>query len=158
MLAQDMRRYGNILEHGVYDHDSYTSVTDLIDSASDGNGHYDLYLKEELTSLSNQYDGKYWPSPTEIVQAIAEHYASAPLPESKELPQMVMDGRQAPIKDYVLAVDRDLQNNRQIPSFRLSHASMATVVNVVLDLPVEAMVTGETIRQVRNRHQGNNRG
>lgn len=152
-LSETMSRYYELLEHGGYDHDSYTSVTDLIDSACMGNGHYELYLQEKLKSLDYQFDGKYWPEPQGIVQAIAEHFVGTPEPRSRELPQAVMDGRQAPIKDYVLAVDRDLLSNRQIPAFQLSHGSMATVVNVVLDLPFESMVTGETIRQIRNRHQ-----
>lgn len=157
-LSEAMSRYYELLELGGYEHDSYTSVTDLIDSACMGNGHYEMYLKKELKSLDYQFDGKYWPDLQGIVQAISEHFVEAPEPRSRELPQSVMEGRQAPIKDYVLAVDRDLLNNRQIPNLQLSHAAMATVVNVVLDLTFDSMVTGETIRQIRNRHQQNRLG
>ncbi|MBV7297717.1 hypothetical protein [Enterovibrio paralichthyis] len=152
-LAADIRLYNEILEQGGYEHESYVSVVELIDLASEGNGHYDFYLKDELESLRYQFDGKYWPKTVDLVQALAEHYSYAPIPRSTELPSAVMEGRQARIKDYVLAVDRDLQSNRQIPSFKLSHSSMATLVNVVLDIPVDEMVSGETVRQIRHRHQ-----
>ncbi|EGR1045178.1 hypothetical protein DDN23_15395 [Vibrio cholerae] len=153
MLAEDMRRYKTLLAQGRYEHESYTTIVELMHSAADGNGHYWMYVKDELEKLDSEYDNKYWPKPEDLIQAVAEHYASVPLPVSVELPQSVMDGRRALIKDYVLALELELKTTDQIPSFRLSHSAMATLTNVVLELPADAMVTGETIRQIRNRYK-----
>lgn len=105
-----------------------------------------------MKKLDNEYDGKYWPQLEDLITAIGNFESSRDLPTQGYLPEEVMGGRKSIIKDFVLGLDLDIYRCRQIPkSFSFSNASMASIVNVVLDLPADTLATAEAVCVIRNR-------
>lgn len=106
-----------------------------------------------MKQLTGQFDLKYWPGRADIVQAIAEFEEVQPEPSHCEYPDNVINGRESDIKDLVLAFDSrsDDEANDLPADFRFTNNAMADIANVVLDLPVDKLVSGEAVRVVRNR-------
>jgi hypothetical protein len=130
----------------------YISLVGLISLAGKSNGHYSGWIDEELKKLDDEYDGKYWPEPEDLITAIGDFESSRDFPTQGYLPEEVMSGRKSIIKDFVLGLDSDIYRCREIPiSFSFSNASMASIANVVLDLQADTLATAEAVRVIRNR-------
>jgi hypothetical protein len=75
-------------------------------------------------------------------------------PTHSEYPEAVLKGRSSDIKDFVIAFDAAFDEQNGLPTgFRFSNNAMADIINVILDLPLEKLTTGEAIRVVRNRQR-----
>lgn len=151
-LAEAIQRQKELAEPEDFGLGEYFSFVDLISTANKNNGHYNGYLKPELESLEGQFDGKYWPDLARFIDVVGQIEANRPEPLSASLPEAVIQGRASRFKNYVLSLDDDIKNCFQIPdSFQLSNASMATIANVVLDLPADELITPDTVRLIRHR-------
>ncbi|MEY8199559.1 MAG: hypothetical protein RPS47_09990 [Colwellia sp.] len=152
-LASALSRQSELYETSGFQRENYQSVPKAIASASKDNGHFNLYLSPELKSLSSRYDLKYWPSRSDVVDAIGAFEAVQPKPMHFELPEPVIHGRVSDIKDFVLIFDAKFDSHNSLPEgFRFSNRSMAEIINVVLDVPPEKLVSAEAVKLVRNRH------
>lgn len=126
-------------------------IVEAIALAGKGNGHYQFWLHDELKLLARKYERKYWPKPEEVIAALGEIESSRPPAAHGFLSKAVLEGRSAKIKDFVLALDDDITGTDQIPeTFSFSNSSMATIVNIVLDLE-DNVITADNIRVIRNR-------
>ena len=152
-LSEALKLQNELLEKEGFSPDNYINIVDIMSLAGQNNGHYYGYLQEELEQLDTRYDLKYWPDVYEVVGAIAEHGSIEGLPVQRYIPKEVMRASRAAVfKDYVLAVDSDIKNNRQITNnFNFSNKAMANIVNVVLDISEDQIATEDTIRNIRNR-------
>ena len=151
-LSELMKRQTELLETEDFSPGVFLDCVGLISRAGKNNGRFTGWLQSELESLDYRYDGKYWPSPAQMVSAIGEFEASQPLPIQGYLPGEVLAGRASHIKDFVLGFDAELKQSHQIPrTFSFSNSAVATIANVVMDLPVESLATTDAVRVVRNR-------
>ena len=56
------------------------------------------------------------------------------------------------IKDFVLSFDGHFDEQNDLKTgFRFSNNAVADIINVVLDLPVDKLATGDAVRTVRKR-------
>ncbi len=116
------------------------------------NGHYSGWVEKELTKLDGLYDGRYWPEIKQFVSAIGTYESSQPQLVKGNLPESIMHGRSSTLKDFVLGFDSELRKCQQIPAdFSFSNSSMATIANIVLELPESQLATSDTVRNVRHR-------
>ncbi|TBR43882.1 hypothetical protein CBF23_003910 [Marinomonas agarivorans] len=152
-LAGMLRRQRELYElSGFRRHDYQTAVGSLVQGAKH-NYLFGAYVKSELESLACQYDLKYWPSRADVVEAIGKFEELQPMPQHAEIPDAVLDGRVSDHKDFVLAFDARFDDLNQLPiGFRFSNQAMADIINVVLDLPEDKLILGDTIRTIRNRY------
>lgn len=151
-LAKALRRQQEIAEPEDFGLGEYLSFVDIMCAASEGNGHYNSFLKPELEMLEGIFDRKYWPNLDDFIDAVAQREETRPEPLSCTLPDFVIQGRINLYKNYVLSLDEDIENCYQIPnSFQLSNASMATIANVALDLPADNLISPDTVRLIRHR-------
>lgn len=151
-LSKKLRQQRCLTESEDFSREHYLDCMSLLNRAGRGNGHYTGWLQGHLESLDGQFDSKYWPSVEEIVEAIGEFESEQTLPKSHILPDEVMSGRSAVLKNFVLGFEYDLKQCKQIPnSFKFSNAATADIANVVLDLPVEHQATDEAVRIIRHR-------
>lgn len=117
--------------------------------------YFGIHLEKKLRGLKYQFDGKYWPTRSQIVSAIADFEIEQPKPTHRLIPSDVLDGRSAVIKDYVLPFDSGFSSydNDLPPCFRFSNNAMADLANFVLDVDPDNPITPEAIRNVRHRYQ-----
>lgn len=69
-LAEMLERRSALIDKSGHFHcERMHKLTEFIDDAGEGNGHYQLYLKPELQRL-NRFDLKYWPDIAGIVRSL----------------------------------------------------------------------------------------
>ncbi|EPG9313708.1 hypothetical protein I9Y15_004787 [Serratia marcescens] len=76
-LATMMTEREYILNRDAFSVERTTHIVDLIDAASEQNGHYCSFLREPLDGLRCQYDGKCWPSLQQLLQVVAHETLEA---------------------------------------------------------------------------------
>jgi len=151
-LAAKLQRQAELYETSGFSKPEYQFIDDLIEQASEGNYLYKSHVSEKLKTLTCQFDLKYWPSRSELVSAIADFEEVQPNPTHCQFPEHVINGRQSDFKDFVIAFDDKFDELNGLPTgFRFSHNALADIINVVLNLPVDRLATGDAVRIVRNR-------
>lgn len=68
-MAELLEEREQINNRGPFSSDTLYHPVEVIDRASECNGHYKSFLKERLENLC-QFDLKYWPSLSEMIRAI----------------------------------------------------------------------------------------
>jgi hypothetical protein len=153
-LASILRRQDEMYETSGFLRPDFQSIGDLFEQACDDNYLHQTHVLPKLRALLGQYDLKYWPCRADLVEAIGAFEELQPEPCHSEIPRDVIDGRSSTIKDFVLAFDKAFKNANSLPKdFKFSNNAMADIMNVVLDLPIDQLVTGEAVRIVRNRYK-----
>lgn len=142
----------DILNRNAFSVERMTHIVDLIDEASEHNGHYRSYLREPLISLRCQYDGKYRPSLQQLLEV-----AGREIPETEfiyESEKAIAAGRGEAVPDYLRELFDCIENAREshwgLPDrFTLTDSSLAMIAIVSLDLDDD--VTPERVKTLRNR-------
>lgn len=154
-LAEKLNRQSELYEASGFSKSQYQFFDDLIEQACVGNYLYKRHVSKKLKSLTYQYDLKYWPNRSDLVAAIASFEGMQSDPTHIQYPEHVINGRESDVKDFVLSFDGHFDKlNGLKTGFRFSHNAIADIINVVLDLPVDKLTTGEAVRVVRNRFKG----
>lgn len=152
-LAYALERQSEIYNRSGFCKNDYQSSIDMIFAANEDNYLFRSHVADKLRSLQYQYDLKYWPSRSDVVRSIAEFESVQPEPLHSEYPEAVLKGRASDIKNFVLAFDAAIDEPNGLPTgFRFTNNSMASIINVILDLPVDKLATGDAVRVVRNRY------
>ncbi|PMG26654.1 hypothetical protein [Vibrio splendidus] len=156
-LSAALARQNELFECSGFSKPDYQTVLDMVEEASEHNYLYQSHVSDQIRSLEYQYDLKYWPSRSDLVQSIAEFEERQPEPTHSEYPEAVLKGRSSDIKDFVIAFDAAFDEQNGLPTgFRFGNNAMADIINVILDLSLEKLTTGEAIRVVRNRQRKKN--
>lgn len=133
------------------------AICDVIDHASTHNGFYQSWIKEQLNQLSTRFDLKYWPSLAECARVIGEDAEQATLTPTDPLTEAATKSTRASKADFLRALLSAIDENRgdwlgAFPvKFRPSDEAMATVVNVLLELPLEELISGTYVKNLRHR-------
>jgi hypothetical protein len=153
-LASALREHAELYEKSEFIGKEFRSLIDTIQDAGSNNYHFKFEVSDELRILDGQYDERYWPSCADIVEQIGNYQSEMKELTHMSLPLNVIDGRASDIKDFVLGFDSKFTQLNGLPSeFSFSNNAMAEIINVVLDLPVEQLVSADAIRLVRNRYK-----
>lgn len=132
---------------------------DIVHEASEHNYQYESYLKDGVERLQYQYDLKYWPKLSEVVQAIGTDAERAEVTAYDEATAVATESRKSGRSDFVKAFLARIGDNRVrecgfIPdSFGLSDGAMASLVNCGLDLKVDELVNADFIKRFRQRQR-----
>lgn len=161
-LAYLLQRRTDLHNTSGFSSETLYHIVDVIDRANEGNGHYATFLRKPLQELSGQYDLKYWPELFRCLHAIADDAASAIVEATDPMTDAATASRRPSTSDSVmlfLAYIEDCRGDYAggIPrDFHLSDKNMATVMNVLLDLPDDKILTAEYIKGRRQRARGKN--
>ena len=156
-LADMLVRRSELHDKSGFSSNTHYDVIAVIDEASAGNGRYDYYLKEPLAHLRARFDMKYWPLLDSIVRVIADDADRAEVRASDPLTESATRSKRPSTADFTRALEAAIQENRGTYSggipreFMLSDQSMASLVNVLLDLPVERMVDPIHVKNSRSK-------
>lgn len=153
-LAATMRECSDLYEKSGFIGRDFRSLVDTIQDAGNHNYLFKSEVSDELDLLDRQYEGKYWPSCIDLVEQIAIDHSQTEELSHMSFPPHVIEGRASDIKDFVLGFDDRFKQINGLPTgFSFSHAAMAEIMNIVLDCPVEQLVTPEAVKLVRHRYK-----
>jgi hypothetical protein len=154
-LAGMLERRSEILNHSGHFHcERMVSLFDLIDEAGCGNAHYESFLRAELTPLK-RYDLKYWPGITDILRVMGLEHVDIEF--SDQSTEAIVNARRPSMTDYFRALFDHISDLKtgdwySLPrNFRMTDSALATVCNVALDLPAEAMIDAAYVKRTRHR-------
>lgn len=151
-LATMLTEREDILNRNAFSVERTTHIADLIDAASEQNGHYCSFLREPLDGLRDQYDSKYWPSLQQLLQVAALETPEAEFLHRSE--KAIAAGRGEAVPDFLRKLFDCIETARnshwRLPAgFTLSDASLATLATVSLDL--DEVVTADRVKTLRHR-------
>lgn len=158
-LAALLDRRDTIHNYTGFRSNTHYHILDILHEASEHNGLYESYVKEDVDRLQYQYDLKYWPPLSEVVQAIGTDAERAEVTATDPATAAATESRKSGRSDFVRALLARLDDNRVrecgfIPNdFALSDSGMASLVNCGLDLASDELVDADFIKRFRQRQR-----
>jgi hypothetical protein len=162
-LAALLERRDSIHNYTGFSSNTHYHILDIVHDASEHNDHYESYVKEDLERLQYQYDLKYWPALSEVVQAIGTDAERSEVTATDPATAAATESRKSGRSDFVKAFLARLDDNRVrecgfIPNgFALSDSAMASLVNCGLDLASDELVDADFIKRFRQRQRQANK-
>lgn len=156
-LAELLDERTQLHNSSAFSSDTLYHIRDVIDLANEDNGYYRTFLREPLMALCGQYDLKYWPELSRCLLVIANDAANAKPEATDPLTDAATSSNRPSISDSVMAFLAYIEDCRGeydggLPrKFQVSDKNMATLMNVLLDLPVERLLTAEYIKGRRQK-------
>lgn len=160
VLADLLQRRTELNNTSGFSSETLYHIVDVIDRANEGNGHYATFLRKPLQGLCGQYDLKYWPELFRCLHVIADDAANAIVEATDPMTDAATASRRPSTSDSVmlfLAYIDECRGNYDggLPrDFHLSDKNMATVMNILLDLPRDKILTAEYIKGRRQKARG----
>lgn len=158
-LAALLDRRDHLHNHSGFRSGTEHHILDLMHEASEHNYLYECHVKEKLDQLTHQYDLKYWPSLSEVVQAIGTDAEMAEITANSDATAAATESRKSGLSDFVKAFLARLDDCRVskygfVPDdFALSDSSVASLMNCGLDLSVDELVDADFMKRFRQRQR-----
>ncbi|HCL38750.1 MULTISPECIES: hypothetical protein [unclassified Marinobacter] len=154
----------NLLDErsGLHNHTGFSSgeIYDLCsatEAATKDHHMFQSYPRTEFRRLFAQYDGKYWPSLSQVIRAVGEDAASPEIYATDPLTEAGTTGARASQADFFRAWFASIEENSLRYSgflpvgFRLSDESMAALADCALDNDPNKPTGSEYIKRLRQR-------
>lgn len=158
-LATLLNKRTELKNHSGFSCDTIYHPVDAIHAAADRNYSYEQWVKRKLQDITYQFDLKYWPSLSEVVQAIADDAACAvPLPHDP-VTEAGTEGPRAALADsfrafFVALEEGNARNYGFLPlDFELTDRSVAALVSCALNLGPEEVVDSGYVKRLRQRQR-----
>lgn len=155
-LAQLLTRRDEIKETSGFSCETVHHLLDVVEHAAESEGNYlfEWHVKEGLDALKYQYDMKYWPPLSAVVQAIGEDAQSAEIYARDTATASATESRRPGLSDFLKAFSARIEDNSVIPdNFSLSDNTLASLVNCVLDLDADKLIDGDFVKRFRQRER-----
>lgn len=154
-LAEILERRSALIDKSGHFHcERMHKLTEFIDDAGEGNGHYQLYLKPELQRL-NRFDLKYWPDIAGIVRSLGWKMWRLLLQMTRQ--RRLSTARRPSMTDFFRKLfdninEQKTGNYYSLPRiFNLSDAALATIFNITRDLPPDELIDATYVKRTRHR-------
>lgn len=157
-LAAQLRHRDELRNTSSFSTTAHYHVMDVVEEASESNGLYRVYLKEELDRLASRFDLKYWPSLAAWMEVLADDADRATVYPTDELTKVSTAtphrGRESDFFKALLVAIKERSTLRGcfVPDDYLpSDQMLATLGNCALDLPPEKLFDGTQLKSLRQR-------
>ncbi|MFP1878533.1 hypothetical protein ACLEE3_08205 [Lonsdalea quercina] len=154
-LAELLERRSEILNRsGHFYIDNMVRLTDFIDEAGKDNGLYRSNIQPQL-NLLNHYDLKYWPDMAGLLHALGED--NAEIKYADEATAAIIGAKRSSLTDFFRELFDRLDDIKDgscfgLPSsFRMSDSALATLSNIIRDLPPDEMIDASYVKRTRQR-------
>lgn len=158
-LAALLNERTELKNHSGFSCDTLYHPVDAIDLAAADHYRYQHWVKNGLAGIRGQFDLKYWPSLSEVVQAIGTDAAQArPLPHDA-VTEAGTEGPRAALADtfrsfYVALEESSAQHHGFLPrTFELTDRSVAALISCALDLGPDEVVDAGYVKRLRQRRR-----
>lgn len=155
-LAEMLERRADLCENGHFGCDRMLKLTEFIDDAGEGNGHYLSFLKPELQRL-NSFDLRYWPDIAGIIRSLGMEEVEITFKD--EATEAIINARRPSRTDFFRELFDNISMQKTgdhygLPrAFKLSDAALATICNITRDLPPDDLVDAVYVKRTRHRLQ-----
>lgn len=159
LVAQLLTERDTLHNHSGFYSNTHYHPLKVVDAAADGNYLFKSHLKQPLAALRGQFDLKYWPSLSEVMRVIARDAAMATIEASDEVTEAATSGPRKGLADVVKAIFAGIETRQAglpilLPlDFRLTDATLATLLNCMLDLDADEIVGADFVKGVRQRER-----
>jgi hypothetical protein len=157
-LAALLNERTELKNHSGFSCDTLYHPVDAIHAAAKRNYSYEHWVKEKLEDITGQFDLKYWPSLSEIVQAIADDAAQAEPLAHDVVTEAGTEGRGGladSFRSFFAALeDASARNYGFLPrAFELSDRSVAILMSCALGLGPDQAVDAPFVKRLRQRQR-----
>lgn len=158
-LADLLNERTELKNHSGFSCETHYHPVEVIHAAAEKNYSYVNWVKEKLDSITGQFDLKYWPSLSEVIQVIADDAARAtPLPHDAvtdagtEGSRAGLDGT---FKAFFVALeDSSARNHGFLPcTFELTDRSVANLMSCALGLGPDKVIDSTYVKRLRQRQR-----
>jgi hypothetical protein len=156
-LANALSKREELNNRSGFSSDTYSHICDVIDAASNGNGHYGCYLREKLELLSYQFDFKYWPNLSALAKVIAADAEASIVRATDPLTEAATSSGRTSKSDFLRALFASINENtfhvgNGLPAdVKITDSSFAVIINCALDLDANKMVDSSYVKGVRQK-------
>lgn len=160
-LADLIREREELHNKSGFTSDTHYHVCDVIRDAADNihNYHFKSYVKDKLENLAGCYDLKYWPSLAEFMDEVSRDAREGHTEASDPMTAAGTSSAKPSKADFIRAFWAFLSdcNNKRggaLPNgFVPSDAAMADIMNSVMELEADCVVTAIDIKNFRQRER-----
>lgn len=158
-MAALLERRDELHNYSGFSSGTHYHILDIVAEASEHNHLYGMFVKDEIDPIQGQYDLKYWPSLSEVVEAIGRDAEEAGVIANDPATAAATGSRKSGISDFVGALIARIEDNKvrecgPIPNrFAVSDNNLASLVNCGLDLAADELVDGAYIKRFRQRQR-----
>lgn len=158
-LASLLTERTELKNHSGFSCDTHYHPVDVIHAAAERNYSYQYWVKEKLEALTGQFDLKYWPSLSEVVQAIADDAAQATPTPHDPVTHAGTEGSRASLADSFKAFFASLEESTMrnygfLPNnFELTDRSVASLMSCALGLGPDDAVDSTYVKRMRQRQR-----
>lgn len=160
-LAELLARRDEINECSNFSCDTFHHPLDAVEVAAESEEiHlFEWHVKERLDALKGQYDLKYSPPPSSVVQAIGEDARSAEVYARDPATASATESRRPGLSDFLKAFFARMKDNSVsahgfIPNnFCVSDNTLASLVNCALNLDADKLIDGDFVKRFRQRER-----
>ena len=153
-LAEMLERRAELCENGHFGCERMLKLTEFIDDAGEGNGHYQFYLKPELQRL-NGFDLKYWPDITGIIRSLGMEEVEVTFAD--EATEAIINAHRPSMTDFFRKLFDNINEQKTdysyslLRTFKLSDAALATIFNITRDMPPDELIDAAYVKRTRHR-------
>lgn len=153
-LSEMLERRSELSGNGHFHCKRMHKLTEFIDDAGEGNGHYLFHLKPELQRL-NSFDLKYWPDITSIIRSLGMEEVEVTFAD--EATEAIVKARRPSLTDFFRELFDKIAEQKtgeyySLPLiFKLSDAALATICNITRDLPPDELIDAAYVKRTRHR-------
>jgi hypothetical protein len=158
-LAQLLEQRSNLHNTSGFSSDTHFHVCDVIERASQSNHLFNSYVKDGLSALRMQFDLKYWPTISDLLQEIAIDAACADIEAIDPLTAVGTAAIRPSKADFFKVLFAAIEENSEkcygfLPQgFKLTDRSLASIANCALDLAPDDLVDDEYVKRFRQRER-----
>ncbi len=153
-LAEMLERRAELCENGHFGCERMHKLTEFIDDAGEGNGHYQFHLKPELQRL-NSFDLKYRPDIAGIIRSLGMEEVEVTFAD--EATEAIINAHSPSMTDFFRKLFDNINEQKTgdyyslLRTFKLSDAALATLCNITRDLPPDALIDAAYVKRTRHR-------
>lgn len=156
-LAALLNERTELKNHSGFSCDTLYHPVDAIHAAAERSHSYEHWVKEKLEAITGQFDLKYWPSLSELAQAIADDAAQAIPLAHDPVTEAGTEGVRAGLADsfrafFVALEESSARHYGFLPSaFEITDRSVAILMSCALGLEPNKVVDSAYVKRLRQR-------
>ncbi|HBO3861926.1 hypothetical protein [Pseudomonas aeruginosa] len=162
-LAQLLEHRSNLHNTSGFSSDTHYHICNVIEDAAKDHYLFNAYVKERLNTVRNQFEWKYWPTVEQFVRSLGRDANGAELEATDPLTRAATAATRHSPADFFKALFAAIEENSEqsggpLPEgFRLSDATLASLVNCALDLGPDELKDSAYVKRLRQRERNSDK-
>jgi hypothetical protein len=161
-LARAVDRRNELHNTSAFYSETHYHVLNIIEASAENHHLFNGWVKGKLSALRREFGFKYWPSLSDFMSVIAVDAKNATAVATDPITAAGTSSTRGSNADFVRALNARVEEDKEgssfplPPNFRLSNNSIASLLNVVLDIESSGLVDGAYIKRIRQRDRRKN--